>query len=272
VVWSGSSAELAADPTARPVPAHLIFGPSPDFRADRIALTMVAPRSDRAASSSNRRSAISECAKVPPALTHHAVDRVCRLLPDVRDHRPQASDRNPILSGTPHDSPGRAHHRGAGRRRQGDCPSAGARATRHLPLRPVQLSNRERRRRGGSGGPHPDLPQDCTLRAVGAFSGWLLSMVRRTCWRLARAVLRDAVPLEAISESARVAIRDHDELRLDLANAIQSLPEHYRQIVLMRDVDELTIDEIAQAMPLRREAVKGRLHRARGLVRAHLLG
>jgi RNA polymerase sigma factor (sigma-70 family) len=97
-------------------------------------------------------------------------------------------------------------------------------------------------------------------------------MVRRTCWRLARAVLRDAVPLEAISESARVAIRDHDELRLDLANAIQSLPEHYRQIVLMRDVDELTIDEIAQAMSLSREAVKGRLHRARGLVRAHLLG
>jgi RNA polymerase sigma-70 factor (ECF subfamily) len=40
----------------------------------------------------------------------------------------------------------------------------------------------------------------------------------------------------------------------------------------MRDVDELTIDEIAQAISLSREAVKGRLHRARGLVREHLLG
>ena len=30
------------------------------------------------------------------------------------------------------------------------------------------------------------------------------------------------------------------------------------------DVDELTIDEIAQSLSLSREAVKGRLHRARG--------
>ena len=63
-----------------------------------------------------------------------------------------------------------------------------------------------------------------------------------------------------------------DELRLDLTNAIQSLPEHYRQIVLLRDVDELTIDEIAQSLSLSREAVKGRLHLARGLIREYLTG
>ena len=72
--------------------------------------------------------------------------------------------------------------------------------------------------------------------------------------------------------SARLATVDDAELRLDLTNAIQSLPEHYRQIVLLRDVDDLTIDEIAQSLSLSREAVKGRLHRARGLIREYLTG
>jgi RNA polymerase sigma factor (sigma-70 family) len=96
-----------------------------------------------------------------------------------------------------------------------------------------------------------------------------LSIVRRTCWRLARAVLGNALPLDSFSNSARLATVDDDELRLDLTNAIQSLPEHYRQIVLLRDVDELTIGEIAQSPSLSREAVKGRLHRARGLIREY---
>ena len=109
-----------------------------------------------------------------------------------------------------------------------------------------------------------------SLRAIGAFSGWLLSMVRRTCWRLARAAFGNALPLDSFSDSSRLAMLNDDELRLDLANAIQSLPEHYRQIVVMRDVEEMTIDEIAQALALSREAVKGRLHRARGLIREYL--
>ncbi|WP_371418331.1 RNA polymerase sigma factor [Methylocapsa sp. S129] len=109
-----------------------------------------------------------------------------------------------------------------------------------------------------------------SLRAVGAFSAWLASMVRRTCWRLARAVLGRALPLDFLSDSSLLATRNDEDLRLDLINAIQSLPEHYRRIVLMRDVDERTIDEIGQALSLSREAVKGRLHRARGLIREYL--
>ena len=41
-----------------------------------------------------------------------------------------------------------------------------------------------------------------SLRAVGAFSAWLSSMVRRTCWRLARAVLGQAVPMDAFPTPA----------------------------------------------------------------------
>ena len=109
-----------------------------------------------------------------------------------------------------------------------------------------------------------------SLRAAGAFSAWLSSMVRHTCWRLARAVLGRAVSLDALADSVAFATRNDEDLRLDLINAIQSLPEHYRRIVLMRDIDEMTINEIAHALSLSREAVKGRLHRARGLIREYL--
>ena len=60
------------------------------------------------------------------------------------------------------------------------------------------------------------------------------------------------------------------DLRIDVANAIQSLPDHYRQVVLLRDVNELTIDEIGSKLGVTREAAKARLHRARHLIREYL--
>jgi RNA polymerase sigma factor (sigma-70 family) len=55
-----------------------------------------------------------------------------------------------------------------------------------------------------------------------------------------------------------------------VANAIQSLPEAYREIVFLRDFEELTIDGIAERLELTREAVKARLRRARKLLREYL--
>jgi len=49
------------------------------------------------------------------------------------------------------------------------------------------------------------------------------------------------------------------------------LPPHYREVVLLRDVEEMTVDEIGAALALTREAVKARLHRARALLREYLL-
>jgi RNA polymerase sigma-70 factor (ECF subfamily) len=62
-----------------------------------------------------------------------------------------------------------------------------------------------------------------------------------------------------------------DELRLDLSRAIQSLPENHREVVLLRDIEEMTVDEIAATLNLTRESVKGRLRRARALLREYLL-
>ncbi len=109
-----------------------------------------------------------------------------------------------------------------------------------------------------------------TIRSAGAVLGWLIAVARRECLRLARRAGIAPEPVEGLEDDLRLSARPVEDLRLDLAAAIQSLPPHYRDIVLLRDVEELTIDEIAAARDLTREAVKARLHRARALLREYL--
>lgn len=68
-----------------------------------------------------------------------------------------------------------------------------------------------------------------------------------------------------------LACRSDEAVRLDLAKALESLPEHYREIVLLRDFEEMTIKEIAARLQLTASATKSRLHRARELAREYLL-
>ena len=64
------------------------------------------------------------------------------------------------------------------------------------------------------------------------------------------------------------------ELRALLDRAIESLPESYRNVLLLRDIEELDTEETARAMGISPGAVKTRLHRARqalrGLLEPHL--
>ena len=57
-----------------------------------------------------------------------------------------------------------------------------------------------------------------------------------------------------------------------MAAALESLPAHYREIIVLRDLNEMTIGEIADQLNESRAAVKSRLHRARQLTREYLLG
>ncbi len=108
------------------------------------------------------------------------------------------------------------------------------------------------------------------LRAAALFSAWLFEIVRRECLRLARQAGFPKLPLELVENDVRFSERPASGLMLDIAAAIESLPDHYRRIVVLRDIEELTIDEIAAALQLGREAVKARLRRARFLLREYL--
>ena len=110
-----------------------------------------------------------------------------------------------------------------------------------------------------------------TVRALTSISGWLVTVVRRECARLARRLFGvEPTDAEILENDLRLSVRSLVELRIDIAQAIRSLPEHYRQVVLLRDIEEMSIDEIAGTLGLTRESTKARLHRARNLIREYL--
>jgi RNA polymerase sigma-70 factor, ECF subfamily len=69
------------------------------------------------------------------------------------------------------------------------------------------------------------------------------------------------IPAEALEQK---------ELGKLLRQAIEGLPEIYRNIVLLRDIEELDIRETAAALGISEASVKVRLHRARALLQRDL--
>jgi RNA polymerase sigma factor (sigma-70 family) len=106
------------------------------------------------------------------------------------------------------------------------------------------------------------------LRAVPAFAGWLFRMVARECRRLMR---KAGITLDPSELDAMAAPRIPSELQRDLASAIEALPGDYRRVLILRDIEEMTTPEAAEALNLSLEAVKSRLRRAREQVRERLL-
>jgi RNA polymerase sigma-70 factor, ECF subfamily len=70
------------------------------------------------------------------------------------------------------------------------------------------------------------------------------------------------IPLEAL---------ERKELREALRRAVAELPDNYRQVFTLRDLEELNIEETAQALGLNIGVVKVRLHRARVMLQKRLV-
>jgi RNA polymerase sigma-70 factor (ECF subfamily) len=62
------------------------------------------------------------------------------------------------------------------------------------------------------------------------------------------------------------------ELGQMLEAVIDALPETYRSVFVLREVERLSTSETAQCLELSEEAVKTRLHRSRALLRRELEG
>ncbi|HEX4854605.1 RNA polymerase sigma factor [Arenimonas sp.] len=107
------------------------------------------------------------------------------------------------------------------------------------------------------------------LRQLECFASWLFRIVKRECNRLKRG-MRTFLHEPITEDIAAVCMIEHRGLARDLAAALESLPAHYREIVLLRDLEGLTIEELAERLGLTREATKARLHRARSLAREYL--
>lgn len=110
-----------------------------------------------------------------------------------------------------------------------------------------------------------------SVKKLAALSSWLFKTVQRQCRRLSRkAFAFDPFDEERLEHW--LAAHSSDELRLELVNALESLPADYRQVILLRDFEQLTIGEIAAQLGLSSAATKSRLRRARLLAREYLMG
>ena len=131
-----------------------------------------------------------------------------------------------------------------------------------------------------------DLVQDVFLSAMGrlgslrdggAFAPWIATIARRHAadWRRRR---RDTVTLEEAPEGAEAGPEstDHAERAMSRTRAeaalavITSLPETYRETLLLRFVSGLTGLEIAERTGLTHGSVRVNLHRGVALLRERM--
>ena len=124
-----------------------------------------------------------------------------------------------------------------------------------------------------------DLVQEAYIRALRHFDGfrggderaWLLAIVRNTCltW-LRRSKGRE--PVEQFDERLHSAtgefadaeknlLRDADAG--SLRNCLESLPLEYREVIVLRELEEMSYKEIAEVTATPPGTVMSRLNRAR---------
>jgi RNA polymerase sigma-70 factor (ECF subfamily) len=138
----------------------------------------------------------------------------------------------------------------------------------------------------GSRAEAEDVAQETFLRAhraLGEFRGearlgtWLYAIASRLCLnRLASGQRRherrdeDALATAPAEGGDPAAALDRSELSAALQEAIAALPEERRIVVVLRDLEGLAYEEIAEALGLELNTVRSRLHRARLDLKAKL--
>ncbi len=116
------------------------------------------------------------------------------------------------------------------------------------------------------------------LASVDSARAWLFSIARHACQRMQRRRAGEPAHLESLQELTRepsttvpdlpeggepfsAAIRG--EARALVERGLAEIPEPFRMVLVLSDVAELTIGEIATALGVKEATVKTRLHRAR---------
>jgi len=125
------------------------------------------------------------------------------------------------------------------------------------------------------------------MRYMGGFRGdsaraWLLQIVRHTCYswlkenrpvqKVALDDIDDAwqeIAAPATDEPHSMAMRKAD--RLQINEAIAALPVSFREVLVLRELEDLSYIDIARIADIPLGTVMSRLARARGLMREALM-
>lgn len=111
-----------------------------------------------------------------------------------------------------------------------------------------------------------------TWRQSGRFTSWLHIVGRNKAIAYVRR--RHPVPdqerVDNISDSERISSLIVS--RSDAENLVRSLPELYREAVLLRDIQGLPYDQVADALKIPLNTARSRIHRGRALLAPSLTG
>jgi RNA polymerase sigma-70 factor, ECF subfamily len=126
-----------------------------------------------------------------------------------------------------------------------------------------------------------DLVQETFLRAYRGFhrfepgtniKAWLFTILHRVRTDSFRRAGRSPQTVEMIAEGPAVP-PPQDALASgveDIERALAGIPEVFRSAIVLRDVEDLTYEEIATALSIPVGTVMSRIHRGRALLRAAL--
>lgn len=117
-----------------------------------------------------------------------------------------------------------------------------------------------------------------SFRGEAALSTWLFQVARTQCMRLRRRPVGapdSFEPLEASheqpdEEAGPDVVSQARQMGEVLQAAILVLPESYREVLVLRDVEGLSTEEASEVVGIGERALKSRLHRARMQLRGHL--
>ena len=118
------------------------------------------------------------------------------------------------------------------------------------------------------------------LTAPAKFGGWVsriaanaaLLRLRRHRKLLALVERGEVTPMpDQSTETTPEQAAQHRELRTVLERAIDELPDIYRAVLVMRDVEAMTTAEVAEVLTIDIATVRVRLHRARRLMQQQLV-
>jgi RNA polymerase sigma-70 factor (ECF subfamily) len=110
-----------------------------------------------------------------------------------------------------------------------------------------------------------------------AITSWLFTIVRRECLRLIEGRRRSPTPFDGMEADVPDRAPDPEDVlvqrrRTDLlTDALADLDPIHREVVLLRDIQELSAPEAAAQLGISVDALKSRLHRARVSLRDHVL-
>jgi RNA polymerase sigma-70 factor, ECF subfamily len=110
------------------------------------------------------------------------------------------------------------------------------------------------------------------FRSEARFTTWLYAIARNVAIGHLRR-LNPEISLDTADESAGAGRRLSSVVaeRTVIQRAIEQLPPHYRETVMLRDVERRSYEEIAEALGIELNTVRSRLARGRAMLAAAIL-